>query len=537
MEKYPLKNMGIDNIEVEDKETILLSIGELFEVTGKTHKQGGEDVYAPDGTRIFSAHLKADKDLASKITGKKHRSEKSFAELSKMYDPNPYKKLMESDDELTARTAELMFNKINGQLDNIFYAQESLKAQKGLPNDTKNLSFQPGGTVGKPKHTFPIPNEAQTLFDQFGYEFDQGALDPINIPSVQHRNKVGTYGRTRDVKEFQQYNQWYFKDRPHFDVTNPESVLNYQQTYNKELERRYGDNPELVKSMKLVEDGKFGEATSRTTLPDRDLPIPGKLESLETKPFEINEQWDFQRELAQIPMEETQKTAPVGIDPMALSDAMKTGLGLSELLSLQKENPYYAYSGIQAPLQRFNPINTLGNERAYNVQKENLESSGVPEHVKQALLTQGQAKFQDGVNQVALSNYQGDNQIDNANTSAIIAAYNQNADRRNQANYQYVQESAIRDNNYDLTRQELLDRLFTVQDDKNYRQYSRELMGAMSPNFEIDKRGRVRYTPGSKADASLSTPLKGYERIDKDAVASMSKAQLQLALNKILEND
>jgi len=219
---------------------------------------------------------------------------------------------------------------------------------------------------------------------------------------------------------------------------------------------------------------------------------------------------------------------------MALSDAMKTGMGLSELLSLRKDNPYYTGTTVKPALQRFNPVNTLANERAYNMQKDNLRQSGIPEAAQQAILSQGQARFQEGVNQVSLSNYQGDNQVDNANTSAIINAYNQNNNIKNQANYQYAQESTIMNENYDLTRANLTEKLFDLYDDRNYRAYSRDLMSQLSNNYMIDKSGKVKYVEGSKADPTAVNPLQNYQRISPDEIESMSKEQLAKLIKNML---
>ena len=217
---------------------------------------------------------------------------------------------------------------------------------------------------------------------------------------------------------------------------------------------------------------------------------------------------------------------------MALSDAMKFGLGIKDLLSLQKENPYYNYAPQKAALQRFNPINTLANERAYNQQKISLERSGVPESAKQAVLAQGQAQFQEGVNQVSLTNFQTDNQYDNANTSAIVNAYNQNAQSANAANYQYAQESAVRDNNFDITKNQIMTRLFDLYDDKNYRTYSRKLMSQLGQNYMVDKAGNIQYIQGSKVDPLLNKPLEDYERYSGDR-EDLSKKQLLALLEKL----
>lgn len=539
--KYPFLDIGIENIEIEGGETVLLPTGELYPFKGKKHKSGGIDIYSPPNTKIFSEHLKAPKEVVKGVTGKNLKSQ-SFASLSKKFNPTPYKSILENKlghhDDLTLRTSELMFNKLNGHQDNIFYAQETFKEEKGMKNDAHALSqkFQPGGTV-PPIYPIVHPQEDIDFFNQYDLGFEPDALTDFQIKGIQPQNPDGTFGQTRTYDDFLKFNRgWY--DFSNFDRTNSQSVLDFQRKYNQEL-AKYG-NPELVNRFGLKEDGKWGEETSRAVMPSRESqavpllkrPINPVQNDLETKlgsipdikprPYEYDDKF---------PNLEVKKGNENQLDNMGISDALKMGLGLTDLLSLNKRNPYYQGQKVIPALQRFNPQNTLANERAYNLQKENL--SQLPASVSNALLAQGQAALQDGVNQVGLANFQGDNDVDNRNTQALVQAFNQNESITNQANARYVQEDNIAQSNLVNTQLNYKNRLFDLYDDMNYRKYSRDLISQLGHNYQLDRQGNVRFIEGSQPNPTLQNPLQNYRTgvgpnnsIDIEQLKAASKADL-----------
>lgn len=144
MKEYPFQTTGpLDNIEVEGKETIQLPNGEVFEFKGRSHKAGGIKVMAPDGSRIYSQHLRLDKDVVEEITGK--RKKMSPAQLSKEYDPTGYLDILKDKSPRTNSvrrdTARLMATKMMAMQDVIFNAQE------GHKDYNSEGSFRMGGKV------------------------------------------------------------------------------------------------------------------------------------------------------------------------------------------------------------------------------------------------------------------------------------------------------------------------------------------------------------------------------------------------------
>ena len=132
---YPFLNFpdAIANVEVEKDETVMLPNGTVYNIKGKKHKDGGEKVFLPDGTKVFSEHLKLPEDIATKLVGRKTKKS-SPAQLSKKFNTLKYKEMMEDNtgkwDRLAVQTAEMMFNKNIAHQNAIFETQEDSKNKK-----------------------------------------------------------------------------------------------------------------------------------------------------------------------------------------------------------------------------------------------------------------------------------------------------------------------------------------------------------------------------------------------------------------------
>lgn len=131
---------GQKNAELEDQETLITPNGELQKITGKKHKDGGEKVSLPEGTRIYSEHLKVDPKIASQVLGKETKKKYSYADLSKRFKTKPYLEILEdSEDEYQLEGARIKLANNLSKLDTLFYAQEQEKQMK------ENKTFKYGG--------------------------------------------------------------------------------------------------------------------------------------------------------------------------------------------------------------------------------------------------------------------------------------------------------------------------------------------------------------------------------------------------------
>ncbi len=137
------------NAELEKKEVFQTPNGQIDNVNGSSHENGGVDVNIPEGTQILSDRLK--------MPGTK----KTFSDLGKQYVTSKEDKVL-SDDKVSSTkksTAELIKGIKNQKLQELFNAQESLKQSKvqnyakklGLVSD-ENPEYLGGGIHIKKSH-------------------------------------------------------------------------------------------------------------------------------------------------------------------------------------------------------------------------------------------------------------------------------------------------------------------------------------------------------------------------------------------------
>lgn len=181
---YPQAPRAASNAEVEKDETLVTPSGNFFEFDGQPHSEGGTPVLLKDGDRIYSKFLKLPSEVVQAIHGIDKKM--SPADLSKKYDPTKYQKVVDDTtgryDELAVKTATLMKNKHQEKLDQIFQAQEAMKAAKEL----KSGKYQFGGTKFKnPFEDDKLPDfNSKTMFEM---PYDSGKQPDIlsNMPNRQ----------------------------------------------------------------------------------------------------------------------------------------------------------------------------------------------------------------------------------------------------------------------------------------------------------------------------------------------------------------
>lgn len=144
------------NIEAEKGETILTPMGDdawtktlpkTYVIGGKKHSKGGTPLDVPEGSFIFSDHLKERNTKIHEMLGKAaKKSGYTYAELSKPYMLNDdIKVLLDPDsDRITRETAELNIKNKTDKLGMIALLQE---ASKGFSDDEGNVDIP---TVGVP---------------------------------------------------------------------------------------------------------------------------------------------------------------------------------------------------------------------------------------------------------------------------------------------------------------------------------------------------------------------------------------------------
>ncbi len=154
--KMPKYNYGggLPNAEVENNEVARMNDGTTEQFSGDTHENGGIPANLAPGTQIFSARLKAS-------------SGKSFAKEAEKYDTSKYKKVLEDmkADSLKKKTAQLLFDKNNQKLTELFNEQESQKAY-----DLNQGIYAFGGSVKDKNGNIHIKAEDERKISKWGKE-------------------------------------------------------------------------------------------------------------------------------------------------------------------------------------------------------------------------------------------------------------------------------------------------------------------------------------------------------------------------------
>lgn len=193
---------GQANTIVEGGEHMVLPNGVSSPIVGDAHSDpsGGEPRNYPEGTRIFSKKLKADKEFASAITGKKITKTMSIADLAKIFDTKKDADLLDDSDPVIARTRKMNFDLKNGKLDNIFDYQESMKDPGYMANKMfGGATLAANGTrVGPDEYFEPLQPLGPTLMPTpgpflSGDKLSQTGLTmmPTPAPITQHTVQIG----------------------------------------------------------------------------------------------------------------------------------------------------------------------------------------------------------------------------------------------------------------------------------------------------------------------------------------------------------
>jgi len=119
---------GANNVEIEGGEFIQLPDFNTEHAEGPSHEQGGIKTNLPEGTRVYSDHLKPD------------GSKKTFAQLAKKHDISSFQKTLDDPfkKQVDKDTATIMLKRNQKKLDDLFNDQQSM-------NGNSNGEMRDGG--------------------------------------------------------------------------------------------------------------------------------------------------------------------------------------------------------------------------------------------------------------------------------------------------------------------------------------------------------------------------------------------------------
>ncbi len=183
---------------------------------------------------------------------------------------------------------------------------------------------------------------------------------------------------------------------------------------------------------------------------------------------------------------------------MNIVNGVQLGLLAADFAGVREEVPYYAYRPSELAYTRYKPINTKQSERAFNILKESLDGSNMPESLKQARLSAAQATMTEGANQVDLANYQNAQANDNANINRFFDVRNQDIQREQQVNSLYLDEVERRRLRANQQRQVYLNSAMSIWRDIAQSRSDINLVNQLSRNYDYNNAtGTVEYQRGS----------------------------------------
>lgn len=216
---------GQPNAEVEKQEVIKMPNGQVEQVNGPTHEQGGVQVNIPNGTDIFSDRLKHPE------------LKKTFAKLAAKYKTDKETKILEDPKSNTnsRNSAQLNLLAKNSILDKLFQEQESLKQDKVL-NYAKKMGLR------EPSY------DQDFNYENYDKENDHGRLiNPDNKNLKQHKfGGTSKFPKYDNGGEYKNLNQ---NGLPTLDETGLETQPNFHKVQNNPNQNSF-KLPDLSNSQK-----------------------------------------------------------------------------------------------------------------------------------------------------------------------------------------------------------------------------------------------------------------------------------------------
>ena len=162
------------NLEAEGKETVMMNTGNIpafYTISGPRHSNGGVPLNLPDDSFIYSDFREMklkDPDLLAKF-GKGKGKAYTPAQISKQYDINKYREILQSPDSdaVDKKTAEIMIRNYNMKLGALALAQE---AKKGFPQGIPAVAKPFMEANGLSEEDFVPPQEEEEVATEPGME-------------------------------------------------------------------------------------------------------------------------------------------------------------------------------------------------------------------------------------------------------------------------------------------------------------------------------------------------------------------------------
>jgi hypothetical protein len=158
---------GAEEAELERGEMFMLPNMDSYIVGGKKHSQGGEDFVLPEGTIVFSDHLK--------VPGTRN----TFAQQAKKFDVTKYKETIENPHSKTVdrTTAEVMMDRNLKKLQELFQIQQQM-------NGNSNGELKPQSSPEPMRQAQAGMVNVNAVGDYLTSSESRPVTDVLNTPSV-----------------------------------------------------------------------------------------------------------------------------------------------------------------------------------------------------------------------------------------------------------------------------------------------------------------------------------------------------------------
>ena len=556
MKKYPLIELpGLNSIEAEVGEVLVNPDGVTYAIDGKPHSKGGTKMLAESGSYILSHHLKLDNEVVKSLTGVDKKL--SPADISKKFDTQKWADILESRDKrydkLAKDTAALMFSKHSAKQSTIYQAQEQHKAKKGMKNDLEDAMsktmFQSGGGTGSTAGGTPNPfsnvqgftvNTDRTLgfsemvdgvptmqYFPFAndpyFDIDKETLKGGKLTKDQKKILGDRQMRLSTLQQQFPGEQGIAIDKEYAKYIKAADEIEPDKFIDKFVVSEDGTEIPLATATEAQIDAAksfryFNKRTGKNDIVDyRDRqnqgfypqlsyvqqPAPLDTSNLPIKAQPINSLKAPALNLRKVPVADAPSELKKGVDWQSIVNGTQIGLLAADIAATRTKPPYYDFAASELAYTRFEPINTMQQERAFNIARESIENSNLPQQVKAAQLANMYGTMVEGVNQIDLNNYQNKLANDNRNIQTYTQARNTDILREQDSNMRYVAEADRRNYLASAQRQEYLSNIMDTWSKHVANRRDVRLVNQLSNNYDFNfNTEQVEYVPGQGVPAN-----------------------------------
>ena len=480
MAKYEKIPTLISNAEVEKKEWILNPNFRSFEVGGEYHSGTGTPVILPEGSKIFSRVIKLQPDLVANLVGKKKAM--SPAEMAKMFPTMPYIKTLVNDDanDVEKKTAEIMLTKNLATQNSIFDAQEESKkskSTKALDSLMQGLeTFKMGGKFAF-GDTYKLPSQNSLLSPMDDAKFNQYMSQIGSINNVS--NQDGDTMTNQDNA---------------LSLANP-SYNNSNNNYSNQMS---SSEANVFDSVPTITKNNNSYLSSNPTALTNSIPNVVNSNTVKTNPYDVSN-------IAKSKM---------GHDPILAASQLNQAANILDLATLRQQPPSYNFQNQTTAYERYNPMNTLAAERQFNLSREELQNSNMPEQAKASYNSDILGKILDNQSQTAVQNQQGYLQNQNRNSELYNNTTNQNRQQKIAYDDRFEELRQKMLANKDQAQEKIMQNILGENSKMAQDKVNLSLVNKLGENFYYDGQN-IKYLPGQPLK-STADPLAQYgDGIDK----------------------